>query len=270
MSQPSPLAFLAVAGALLAAASAPAVEVTGLSVSATPASHSGPCPVEIKFTGKIALNKAGRATYKWVRSDGGIDTLAHPPVVFPAAGTQVVTTTWTLGAATPAFQPFNGWMKLHVLTPQDKLSAPAKFTINCRSPNQPPTGPGPGQGKPDLVPLLRTPMEGWVAAKNIGAAPSGINRLFVKCVKVGHVGPGGGCADMPASALPPPFFTAPDAIGVYIPVLAPGAVFEAPMPFWGKLVWTKGTFNFTATADATSLVGESNEGNNVTNSSMTR
>jgi subtilase family serine protease len=42
------------------------------------------------------------------------------------------------------------------------------------------------------------------------------------------------------------------------------------MPFWSKIEWTKGTFNFTATADATSLVAESNEGNNVTNSSMTR
>jgi len=269
MSQPSPLAFLAVAGALLAAASAPAVEVTGLSVSATPASHSGPCPVEIKFTGKIALNKAGRATYKWVRSDGGIDTLAHPPVVFPAAGTQVVTTTWTLGAATPAFQPFNGWMKLHVLTPQDKLSAPAKFTINCRSPNQPPTGPSPGQGKPDLVPLLRTPMEGWVAVKNIGAGPAGPSRLFLKCVKVGYAGPGGGCGALP-TPLPPPFFATPDYIDVNVPALAPGGEFTAVMPFWSKIGWTKGTFNFTATADATSLVGESNEGNNVTNSSMTR
>ena len=92
------LAVLAVSGALLAmAAPAHALSVTAVSVSAVPTHSNGPCPAVIKFTAKISLNGPGRATYKWVRSDGGIDTLAHPPVVFPAAGTQVVTTTWTLG-----------------------------------------------------------------------------------------------------------------------------------------------------------------------------
>ena len=269
MSKLSRLAFLAVAGALLtAAAPVHALSVTAVSIGVTPTHSNGPCPVDFKFTAKISLNGAGRATYKWVRSDGAIDTLTHPPVVFLAAGVQTVTTTWfALGLPTPAFHPFHGWMKIHVLTPNDKLSAPAEFTLDC-SPNNPPVTHC--DGKPDLVPVLHAPMDGWVQVKNIGTGNAGPSRLLIKCVKEGHTGPGGGCVDLPASAITPPFFSTPDALGLTVPAISCGGEFHATMPWWPNLNWPKGTYHFTATADVGNTVAESNEGNNVTTSSLTR
>jgi CARDB len=254
----------------LAAFPVAAVDVT---VSVSPASSRGPCPVEFNFTGQVTLTKGkvGLFTYKWERSDGGVDTIVHPTVSYDGVHAALVTTTWTLGAAMPAFHPFHGWMKLHILTPQNEVSAPANFTLDCGGGTN--TG-GPKHpncdGKPDLVPLLHTPMDGWVAVKNIGTGNAGPSRLIIKCVKEGHTGPGGGCVDLPDSAITPPFFPTPDALGLNVPALPCGKEFPAPMAFWGSMKWPKGTYHFTATADATNAVVESNEGNNVTTSSMTR
>jgi hypothetical protein len=268
MAHPSRLLFLVLPAALaLPVFPAQALSVTAVSVEVTPVHSNGPCPVEFKFRAKIALNGAGRATYKWIRSDGGIDTLTHPPVVFAAAGTQIVETTWTLGGPDPAFHPFHGWMKIHVLTPNDKLSGPAEFKLDC-SPNNPPVSHC--DGKPDLIPVLHSPMDGWVQAKNVGTGNAGPSRLLIKCVKEGHTGPGGGCVDLPASAIAPPFFSTPDALGLSVPAIPCGGEFHATMPWWPNLNWPKGTYRFTATADVGNTVAESNEGNNVTTSSMTR
>jgi len=111
-------------------------------------------------------------------------------------------------------------------------------------------------------------MDGVVAVKNIGTGPAGPSVLYIKCQKEGHTGGGGGCVDIPASLITPPFFAGPDALGVRVPELFCGKDFVATMPWWGKLAWPKGTYQFTAIADATNLVAESNEGNNVVTSTL--
>ena len=274
------LALCLVSAALAAAAlPASALSVTSATVSVSPTHSEGPCPAVFKFTGKVALNGKGRFTYKWERSDGAVDTLAHPAVEYDGVNAALVTETWTLGAAMPAFHPFHGWVKLHVLTPTVRLSGPAEFKLDCgagKGGSNPGTGsthPNPNahcDGKPDLVPLLHTPMDGWVAVKNVGLGNAGASRLFIKCRKEGHTGPGGGCVDVPASALAPPFFAGPDELVVNIPALACGAEFTATMPWWPNTKWPKGLYHFTATADATNTVAESNEGNNTTTSTLTR
>jgi len=285
------LATLALASALaLAARPAPALEVVAVTAEASPRSSNGPCPFGFTFRGKVALNKEGRFTYRWERSDGAVDTAAHAPEVYDGAHAALVTTSWKLGAVSPAFHPFHGWVKLHVLTPQDRLSEPADFTLDCGAP-RPKVVPGaasgttiPGAvplrthavpapectGQPDLVPLLHTPMDGWVGVKNVGTGNAGPSRLLFKCVKDGHTGPGGGCVDLPASGIVPPFFSTPEALGLNVPALACGKQFAATMPAWKKTSWPKGTYRFTATADATNAVAESNEGNNVTTSTLVR
>ncbi len=137
----------------LAALPAAGLEVTGNDVTVTPTStadrpHTGTCPVTFNFRGKVALSKQGRFTYKWERSDHAIDTNVHPPVTYNGHDAVIVTTTWTLGARTPAFHPFHGWMKLHILTPEDKLSGPADFWLDCGAP--PPTLPPGAVAKPTV------------------------------------------------------------------------------------------------------------------------
>jgi CARDB len=255
----------------LAAPPAAALSVTSATVSVTPARSAGPCPVTFKFTGKVALNGKGSFTYKWERSDGATDTLVHPPVTFDGGRPALVSETWSLGAAMPAFHPFHGWVKLHILTPEDKLSDPAAFTLDCGGGN--PTGGPPKtgcNGKPDLVPALHTPMDGWVAVKNIGTGNANASRVIIRCHKEGHTGPGGGCVDVPASLITPPFFPAADGLGMNVPALACGAEFTATMPWWANMNWPKGKYDFTATADFTFLVAESNEANNTTTSTLVK
>ena len=271
----------------LAALPASALSVTSVSLAVSPAASKGPCPVEFKFTGKVVLNGRGNFTYKWERGDGAIDSTAPHAGTYDGVHPTIVETTWTLGAAIPLFHPFDpakSTQTLHILTPTD-TSKTARFHLDCgpgkttTGPGNPTTGPGnptggplhPNcDGKPDLVPSLHSPMDGWVHVKNIGDGNAGASRVYIKCFKEGHVGPGGGCVDMPASAITPPFLVGPDVLVLNVPALPCHGEFHATMPWWPNTVWPKGTYHFTATADATNIVAESNEGNNTANSTLVK
>jgi hypothetical protein len=267
------LAALLLPAALgLAALPAPAIEPVPVHVTVSPAAGKGPCPVVFTFTGKVALKKEGRFTYKWERSDGGVDTTVHPAVSYDGLNAALVSTTWTLGAATPEFRPFHGWMKLHILTPQNLVSEAAQFTLDCGGKNPGgDTPPSNCDGKPDLVPLLHTPMDGWVGVKNIGPGNAGPSRLIIKCARVGYAGPGGGCVDLPASAITPPFFTTPDGLGLNVPAIPCGAKdLSFQMAWWRSMKWPAGTYRFTATADVDNAVVEGDESNNQAMSTLVR
>ena len=74
---------------------------------------------------------------------------------------------------------------------------------------------------PDLMPIPSELLnEGTVSVRNAGDAPAKASVAIVKCVKVGHVGPGGGCPPLP----PHPEYTDPafpDQIAVKVPPLEP-------------------------------------------------
>lgn len=128
--------------------------------------------------------------------------------------------------------------------------------------------PGQTLGKPDLVPLLTSPMSGKVEVKNIGTAGAPASKLAINCFKLGHVGGGGGCPDAPGiAAYSDPAL--PDQVVVNVPALAPGASHVHNLSFWPALVFTSGTYQFKASADAINTVAESNEGNNVAVGSKT-
>lgn len=144
------LALPLLAALALAAAPVEALEVTNNDVTVAPATSRGPCPATFTFRGKVTLSKQGTFTYKWERSDGARDTEVHAPGVYDGVHAVFVTRTWTLGApGAPGFHPRTGWMKLHILTPQDRLSRPAVFTLDCGAP--PPTLP------PGAIPLPTVP-----------------------------------------------------------------------------------------------------------------
>lgn len=125
-------------------------------------------------------------------------------------------------------------------------------------------------GLPDLVPVIPNPMNGAMAVKNSGSCPAGPSKLLAKCVKEGHTGGGGGCADIPtrcAGMYSDPAF--PDAFVLAVPALAPGATYNHTFACWAEMTWLPGRYNFTFRADAASAVPESNEGNNTATSTLT-
>lgn len=83
--------------------------------------NSGICG-NFTATANITTNGAGTATYHWVWSDGSVDAAVHPPLVFAAAGTQSVSTTWTTTA------PGTNWIDIYIDTPNNKQFGRASFT----------------------------------------------------------------------------------------------------------------------------------------------
>lgn len=134
-------------------------------------------------------------------------------------------------------------------------------TLSCR-------GAPDADSLPDLIPVLREPMDGSVGVRNIGAGRSGPTKLTLDCRKEGHTGGGGGCPDSPGlAAFQDPAF--PDVVTVNIPALGPGREHIMRLPFWPSLRFTSGRYIFTATADAGRTERESDERNNVRRTSLT-
>jgi hypothetical protein len=92
-----------------------------------PSNWTGPCPVPLKFRGRISVDGgAGIVAYKFGRSDGA-STLVKS-LTFEGPGSQPVETTWQLGAPGSEYQ---GWESILILDPQLRESNQAKFTVNC-------------------------------------------------------------------------------------------------------------------------------------------
>jgi hypothetical protein len=138
-----------------------------------------------------------------------------------------------------------------------------KYSLKCKS--------GEGQGKADLVPSLPNPMNGTLIVKNIGTGAAGPSLLMANCQKVvaATAGNGSGCAEVPAEYKPVYADPAlPGKFVVKVPALAAGASFSHTVPFWGAMIWSKGQYQFTATADAAHTVAETNEMNNTATSTL--
>jgi hypothetical protein len=133
---------------------------------------------------------------------------------------------------------------------------------------QPVKPPPAEQGRPDLVPVLPRPMDGHVVVKNIGIGPAGPSKLTLDCQKAGAPSKAG-CPDLPPSAAATyfdPMF--PKNATISVPALGPGASFEHSLSFWGEFKWPKGTYRFTAVADAGHALLESNKKNNTAYSTL--
>lgn len=98
---------------------------------ADPSNYTGSCPVRIQFSGRISVvGGSGTVSYRFLRSDG-----ASAPVQtirFDGPGSRDIETTWTLGAATPRFQPYSGWQAIKILEPAEIESNQAGFRLHCR------------------------------------------------------------------------------------------------------------------------------------------
>lgn len=121
------LAALFEAASLRAAAQTD-FRVDGAGVEASPSAYNGPCPGTIKFAAKIQANGAGRVKYTWLRSDGATGPVEY--LDFTEPGVRSATTTWTLGDAA-AFPSYSGWQQIKILSPNERLSNKAEFSLVC-------------------------------------------------------------------------------------------------------------------------------------------
>ncbi|CAG0944323.1 hypothetical protein ANRL1_01682 [Anaerolineae bacterium] len=100
--------------------------VTDVIASVTPTTFTGVCPKDFAFTGRITVNGTGSVTYRWERSDG--EQSPTLTLTYPSALAQT-----TVPATWKAERDGTYWMRLHVLTPNDKTSERATFTVDCTS-----------------------------------------------------------------------------------------------------------------------------------------
>jgi hypothetical protein len=105
-------------------------QVTNVALKPDQPDMNGKCPMQVKFTGAITVNGGGTVKYTFTRSDG-----ANAPaqaISFTEAGTQTVSTDWTLGDVS-SLPRFEGWQALKILSPNEMESShdTGSFVLRC-------------------------------------------------------------------------------------------------------------------------------------------
>lgn len=108
-----------------------AFQVISATLAASPAAYNGPCPVTIRFTGRITVRGRGTVRYTFARSDGATGPVRT--LTFNGGSVQTVQTTWTL-----SHPSFSGWQSLRILAPNPVESNRAFFRETCRPAAPPP------------------------------------------------------------------------------------------------------------------------------------
>lgn len=94
-------------------------------------SYSGACPVDLKFDWGVISTVPAAITYTFTRSDGGHLASARS-VDLPANRSVPILDEWHLGANTPQFADFSGWVELNISSPEPVVNR-IPFTIHCGS-----------------------------------------------------------------------------------------------------------------------------------------
>lgn len=95
-------------------------------VSALDISRSNGCNVGFNVLGMITATRAGTVAYTWERSDNAIPPVEY--VTFEGPGTKTISGSWMLTGN------YNGWMRLHVLSPNDLRSNQTTIVSTCPAP----------------------------------------------------------------------------------------------------------------------------------------
>jgi len=93
--------------------------------------YTGSCPVALKFGWGLISTGPTEVVYTFDRNDGGRQTRSDR-VNIPRANQSVpVYYDWQLGANTPKFADYHGWVNLIIEAP-NRLEQKIGFTIHCR------------------------------------------------------------------------------------------------------------------------------------------
>jgi hypothetical protein len=111
------------------------VRVGGSSFSANGApardhQYSASCPASLKFDWGVISTAPATVTYTFTRSDGSHSSTARS-VNLPANRSIPILDEWRLGANTPAFSSYSGWVELTIESP-NPVTNRIRFTLHCR------------------------------------------------------------------------------------------------------------------------------------------
>ena len=93
--------------------------------------YSGQCPVDLKFDWGVISSVPATVTYSFARSDGGHSSAARS-ISLPANRSVPILDEWHLGANTPQFASYSGWVELNIQSP-NPVANRIPFTIHCGS-----------------------------------------------------------------------------------------------------------------------------------------
>lgn len=130
------LTFCAVAMLAVAGNAQAAVRVGGWSLRANGQvlqnyEYAGPCPVSLKFAWGLVGTEPANLVYSFARNDGGHSS-SQSMGTLPRANQSVpIYYDWRLGARTPRFANFRGWVELSVHSP-NPLAKRVDFTLHCQ------------------------------------------------------------------------------------------------------------------------------------------
>ncbi|HEY6307343.1 MAG TPA: hypothetical protein VI488_12890 [Candidatus Angelobacter sp.] len=93
--------------------------------------YTGSCPVALKFGWSVLGTAPTPVTYSFVRNDGGHSSSSQS-INLPAANQSgFIYDDWQLGANTPRFASYSGWIQLDIQSP-NAVSQKINFTIHCQ------------------------------------------------------------------------------------------------------------------------------------------
>jgi len=93
--------------------------------------YTGSCPVNLQFGWGLIGTGPTTVNYRFVRNDGGHSSSVQS-VNLPQANRSVpVYEPWRLGANTPQFATYTGWVKLLIESP-NPVESKIGFTIHCQ------------------------------------------------------------------------------------------------------------------------------------------
>jgi hypothetical protein len=93
--------------------------------------YTGHCPVDLKFDWGVIGTDATPVAYSFTRSDGGRSSNSFT-INLPQGGRSVpILDQWRLGADTPQFANYRGWVELNIESP-NPVKNRIGFTLHCR------------------------------------------------------------------------------------------------------------------------------------------
>jgi hypothetical protein len=93
--------------------------------------YTGSCPVDLQFGWGVIGTGPSVMSYHFVRSDGGHSSSSLSANLPQANRSVPVYEKWRLGANSPQFANYTGWVKLMIDSP-NQVEGKIGFTIHCR------------------------------------------------------------------------------------------------------------------------------------------
>jgi hypothetical protein len=92
--------------------------------------YTGPCPVDLQFGWGVVGYEPATINYHFIRSDGGHSSYSQMAQLPGGGRSTPVYEKWRLGANSPQFANYTGWVRIIIDSPQH-VEGKIGFTIHC-------------------------------------------------------------------------------------------------------------------------------------------